>query len=181
MGVSVMERVSNKRWKSRQRWGLAVAACLLVPVVACSADAEPQAGRAPTTSVPETPVDAGSEMPAASPSISNRSTAGKKVVWMTFDGLGGSYDTVEVYPGYTNAATDKTYSSVYRVGERVMAACKVKGRSVSSHPELGEEERTPTTDWIRIGNPVASIEYEYATAMYIADAPTVLAQLPDCK
>lgn len=163
-----------------RRVGAGVAGFGLVFAAACSADTTAETGRVPSASTSPSASDlptsqSGEATPSAEPSPT---ASAKKIIMMTFDGLNGGSSFVEVYPGYTDAAQDKVNNAVYNVGEQVIAECEVVGRTVRSHPELGEDARKPTNVWFKIGDAVDGDEY--ATAMYIEDAKKIQAQVPDC-
>lgn len=97
---------------------------------------------------------------------------------MVFDALDGGEPIIMVYPGVSGSGADKLHNGTFRDGQTVYALCKTKGRTVPSHPELGERDVPPSDDWIRIhGSPGV---VQYATAIYVENPDELLAQLPDC-
>ncbi len=105
-------------------------------------------------------------------------TAEGEGVPMVFDDLDGGEPIIQVYPGVSESKADKLYNGTFRDGQTVYAICKTKGRTVRSHPELGERDVPPSDDWIRF-HAVAGIG-PYATAIYVGNPAELLAQLPDC-
>jgi hypothetical protein len=82
-----------------------------------------------------------------------------------------------VYPGVTASDQDKLQNGTFNSGDAMPALCKKKGRSISSHPELGERPRT-MDDWIRIHGTPGAIQY--APATYSKDPDVLLSKLPQC-
>ena len=96
---------------------------------------------------------------------------------LVFDDLHGGSPQIFVYPGSSDTQVDKEPICFYDSKEVVTAECKTEGRKVHSDPSLGEEDRT-STEWIRFhdNNGLAL----YATATYVQNPATVLAQLEYC-
>jgi hypothetical protein len=98
-------------------------------------------------------------------------------IQIAFDYLGGGSKVIRVYAGPGSETGDKQTIGTYFDGDTAPAECKTEGRTVFSHPELGEEKRN-SNKWIRIQGPGG--ETEYATAVYIERPQEVLNELPDC-
>jgi hypothetical protein len=94
-----------------------------------------------------------------------------------FDDLCGSYSTVHVYPGVTDKAKDKVFSGTYRDNEAEPGVCITTGRSVSSHPELGEQEGVRSSRWAMFR---ANGVPQFATLVYVQDREQVEQNLPTC-
>lgn len=96
---------------------------------------------------------------------------------LEFDYLDAGTPIIQVYPGVGDSAADRVANGTYNDGDSVLAECKTEGRTVSSDPSIGEEERT-SNEWIRIqGTPG---EEQYATAVYIKKPQDLLQKLPEC-
>jgi hypothetical protein len=94
-----------------------------------------------------------------------------------FDDLCGSFPTVHVYPGPTNAAADKKPSATYRDNEAVPAECITNGRDMTSHPELGEQEDVQSKKWVMF---LANGVEQFATVVYAQDRDQLEKNLPKC-
>ncbi len=116
--------------------------------------------------------------PTAAPTSS--SSAVKERQNLVFDYLGGGSRSVFVYPGVTTEPEDKVplKAPVYTDGDVVVAECKLTGRLVSSHPELGETDRT-SDQWIRVHSDTPGVA-QYATAVYVENYKDLLARLDVC-
>lgn len=98
------------------------------------------------------------------------------IMYATFDDRSGGSDIIQVYPGPTDAVQDTISDGTFRDGQRVVALCQTLGRSVSTHPEVGEE-RDSSNVWVRIE--AASREH-FATIVYLGNRQTLQEFLPIC-
>jgi hypothetical protein len=94
-----------------------------------------------------------------------------------FDDLCGSYPTVHVYAGPTNAAADKKPFATYRDNEPVAAECITTGREVASHPELHENEDVRSKEWVMF---MANGVKQFATVVYAQDRDQLEKNLSQC-
>ena len=81
---------------------------------------------------------------------------------LTFDYLGGGSKVIQVYLGPNNTLHDRTSDGTFLDGEEEPVECETEGRTVTSHPEVGEQYRQ-SDEWyeIRVG------EHTYwVTAVY---------------
>ena len=94
-----------------------------------------------------------------------------------FDALGGGSQVIRVYPGVGESLADRTHNGTYFSGDVVLAICKTRGRTVRSHPEVGERPRESDI-WICIdGSPGMT---QYATLTYGDMTRGDLEALPSC-
>ena len=99
--------------------------------------------------------------------------------YFQFDDLGGGSSIIQVYPGPGDTAADKVSNGTYRHGERAGVVCHAVGRTVVSHPEVGEQERE-SRDWYKLaGSTVVRGPDHYATATYGSLQPPG-ATVPEC-
>lgn len=98
---------------------------------------------------------------------------------LTFDDLGTPPPIIEVYPGVSESAHDHEQNGTFNDGDTVAIQCKKTGRTVNSHPELGEPKRSSNL-WFRIiGSPG---KVQYASEVYAAEIDGVTLQnIPDCE
>jgi hypothetical protein len=121
-----------------------------------------------------------SDAPNVPPTVTAPTTATKrdKNLPFTFDDLGGGSSSIQVYHGPSIAGADRVpfEHPVYTNGDRAVAECQIEGRSVSSHPEVGETDRTDET-WIKIAgkNPP-----QYATGVYVVNPVHLFDRLDYC-
>jgi hypothetical protein len=91
-----------------------------------------------------------------------------------FDDLGGGSSIIEVYPGTSDSSADKVHNGTYRNGEVQPVVCHKIGRTIISHPDVGETPRT-SSDWYMLGGPMV----QFATGTYGNIVP-VGAVVPEC-
>lgn len=99
---------------------------------------------------------------------------------VTFDARGGGPDKIFVYQGPGTTPEDRIPVDHYNNGESAKAFCRAIGRTVYTHPEVGED-RDNSPVWVQVqayptpdGRPAPT---EWAAAVYLHHP---LPSLPDC-
>ena len=196
---------SESRW-GRTVTRTALAGALAIGLAACSGNGEEGGNAAAEASSPAASANTGlgTASPNASPSThkgprvtptpsasrshnvgksprtaSSHSPSRTGRAVLTFDAIAPPL-IVEVYPGVSDSAADKTHNGTYNDGESVGAICDKKGREVTFIDPSGDHTKDRTSnDWIRIqGTPG---ETQYASAVYTANSAQLLPQLDACR
>jgi hypothetical protein len=152
---------------NERRWGVPVAAAAAAGALLLTACGGGGGVRAEG--------DASVSSSAAAPEKSSSNQGSEKAIEFTFDDLGASYPTIQVYPGTTENAADRKPNGTYKDGESFVADCKTEGRMVNSDVASGEPD-VSSDQWVRF----QGVETSYATAVYIEDRQEVLEALPEC-
>lgn len=165
---------NNERSTRRLRWPLvglvtagAVVSGALLYELGASRGSNDSSSQPSTTLSP----NAQPQLSSANPNSVGSSSANTLV----FDALGGGSSIIQVYPGVDDTQASRQSVAAFNSGDHVTAECKTEGRTVHSHPEVGEKSQSSNM-WIRFQAP----QPEYATAVYVQDPTVLLGKLPHC-